>query len=546
MHVVQSRGCFWQLNVNGRGVRARSRRKAVTCARVSVDSSKHAVVVGGGWGGFGAAYALLQAGVKVTILDASETPGGLSAGWRTPGGRSVEAGIKGFWYQYSNINALVDELGIDTPFTEWTRSSFWAPDGLQVQSPIFQNQPRLPTPLGSFLYTSPYFTKLPIWDRLTALPLLAPLLEVDSSEEAYNHYDQLSALDLFKKKGVSQRLLREFLEPMLLVTLFAPASQLSAAAALAALYYFVLAHQADFDVRWCKGPVVERLFKPLIAKIEGMGGQILGGCRVQQVRTQGRLTGARLSVSSSSGQEEAFDADAVVFAVGVKAMQGIVRSSPDLAACPELARVSNLSTVDVAAVRLWLDKLVQSDTPSNVMAGFDQGVGATFFDLNSLQDEYRQEAGSVVEVDYYNATSLLGLTDEQLIQRTLHTYLAACQPAYGLCQVLDASVLRFAGAVTAFAPGSHASMPPTGVSLPGVFMAGDWLAQGPATHGAKGLSQEKAYVTGLQAGNQAAQLLSHTPHVKVLPVETDEAHIVSAKKAVKQTRSAFSMLPYSA
>ena len=36
---------------------------------------------------------------------------------------------------------------------------------------------------------------------------------------------------------------REFLEPMLLVTLFAPASQLSAAAALAALYYFVLAHQ---------------------------------------------------------------------------------------------------------------------------------------------------------------------------------------------------------------------------------------------------------------------------------------------------------------
>ncbi len=55
------------------------------------------------------------------------------------------------------------------------------------------------------------------------------------------------------------------------------------------------------------------------------------------------------------------------------------------AAAQELARVSNLSTVDVAAVRLWLDKMVRPDTPSNVMAGFDQGVGATFFDLNSLQ-----------------------------------------------------------------------------------------------------------------------------------------------------------------
>ena len=62
----------------------------------SNKQAKHAIVVGGGWAGFGAAYALLRAGVKVTILDASQTPGGLSAGWRTAGGRSVEAGIKGY------------------------------------------------------------------------------------------------------------------------------------------------------------------------------------------------------------------------------------------------------------------------------------------------------------------------------------------------------------------------------------------------------------------------------------------------------------------
>ena len=73
--------------------------------------------------------------------------------------------------------------------------------------PVWHSQ--CPTLLaGSFLYTSPYFTKLPLWDRLTALPLLVPLLEVDSSEEAYHHYDQISALELFTKKGVSARLLK--------------------------------------------------------------------------------------------------------------------------------------------------------------------------------------------------------------------------------------------------------------------------------------------------------------------------------------------------
>ena len=55
--------------------------------------------------------------------------------------------------------------------------------------------------------------------------------------------------------------------------------------------------QADFDVRWCKGPVVERLFKPLTAKIESMGGQILSGQRVSQVQTLGHSTGARCAQS---------------------------------------------------------------------------------------------------------------------------------------------------------------------------------------------------------------------------------------------------------
>ncbi len=42
--------------------------------------------------GFGAAKHLAQQGFAVTLLDASPNPGGLSAGWRTTQGRSVEAG----------------------------------------------------------------------------------------------------------------------------------------------------------------------------------------------------------------------------------------------------------------------------------------------------------------------------------------------------------------------------------------------------------------------------------------------------------------------
>eukprot|EP00879_Flechtneria_rotunda_P033293 GHRR01036859.1.p1 GENE.GHRR01036859.1~~GHRR01036859.1.p1 ORF type:complete len:186 (+),score=71.82 GHRR01036859.1:198-755(+) len=62
-------------------------------------SGMHAVVIGGGWAGFGASLALAKAGAQVTLLDAAENPGGLSSAFRTPGGQLVEPGIKGFWYQ---------------------------------------------------------------------------------------------------------------------------------------------------------------------------------------------------------------------------------------------------------------------------------------------------------------------------------------------------------------------------------------------------------------------------------------------------------------
>lgn len=43
-------------------------------------------------------------------------------------------GIKGFWWSYPNIYDLVErELKIEKPFTDWTRSSFFSPDGLQAR-----------------------------------------------------------------------------------------------------------------------------------------------------------------------------------------------------------------------------------------------------------------------------------------------------------------------------------------------------------------------------------------------------------------------------
>lgn len=486
-------------------------------------SQKKIVVVGAGWAGLGAAYHLSSQGYEVTLLEAGAHPGGLVAGWQTEKGRSVEAGIHGFWYPYSNIFALTDELGIQ-PFTPYTRSSQYSPAGLEVESPIFQREPYLPTPLGTFLYTR--FKRLPLIDRLSALPLLYALVDFDNSDEAWRRYDCVTARELFKQFGVSERLYKESFEPMLLVGLFAPGEQCSAAAALGMLYYFILAHQPDFDVRWCRGTVGEMIFRPWVEKIEKAGGRILANHRVTDVKV-----GMDNTIDAVVCDDEVFEADAVIFSVGITGMKKIVGQSEGLRSRSEFRNLSNLNGIDVLAVRLWFDRKIDIPLPSNACFGFHETTGWTFFDLNALHDEYEGEPGTVVEVDYYHANQLLNLSNEQVLP-LVQKDLAGCISAFGNAKITDHSVIRIRQGVSHFAPGSYRYLLPRATSFSNVFMSGDWIV---TRHGS--WSQEKAYVTGLEAANQVIANFGIGTPANIIPIVPDEPHIQAARTVNRTARS---------
>ncbi|WP_035987493.1 FAD-dependent oxidoreductase [Leptolyngbya sp. KIOST-1] len=491
-------------------------------------AQKRVVVVGAGWAGLGSAYHLARQGYAVTLLEAGAYPGGLVAGWQTPQGRAVEAGIHGFWYPYRNIFALTDHLGIQ-PFTEWTRSAQYSPQGLEVESPLFQAQPYLPTPLGTFLYTD--FKRLPLIDRLSALPLLQALIDFDNSDEAWQKYDRITARELFRQYGVSSRLYHESFEPMLLVGLFAPGEQCSAAAALGMLYYFILAHQPDFDVRWCRGTVGAQIFRPWTEAIERVGGTILANHRVSDVRVENNRVTA---VVCGDG---VFEADAVVFAVGISGLKKIVEQSAALRDRQEFRDIRNLGAIDVLAARLWLDRKVNIPRPSNACFGFHPTTGWTFFDLNALHDEYRDEPGTVVEADYYHANQLLPLDDDQVVAQVQQD-LAGCLPAFGEAKIIDHAVVRIPQGVTHFAPGSYRYLLPATTSFANLFMAGDWIV---TRHGS--WSQEKAYVTGLEAANRVIAALGQGQPAEILPVIPDEPHIQALRAANRWVRQGLKGLP---
>jgi hypothetical protein len=78
-----------------------------------------------------------------------------------------------------------------------------------------------------------------------------------------------------------------------------------------------------------------------------------------------------------------------------------------------------------------------------------------------VQDEYREEANSVIGSDFYNATDLLGLSDEQIVAKVLknvqrcdpRALQAKVAPLFPLCNhIVGGGWVRWRRYLTSIAP----------------------------------------------------------------------------------------------
>ncbi|KAH1072419.1 hypothetical protein J1N35_024747 [Gossypium stocksii] len=482
---------------------------------------KKVVVVGSGWAGLGAAHHLCKQGFDVTVLDGGD---GI--------GSPDDVGIQGFWYPYKNIFSLVDELGIK-PFTSWKRSAQYSGKGLEVEFPVYEELPQLPTPLGTLYHT--HFVRLPLVDRLTSLPLMAAVIDFDNTDVAWKKYDSITARELFKRFGCSERLYQDIFGPLLQVGLFAPAERCSAAATLGLLYYLTLAHQKHFDVAFCRGTTKKKIFEPWVESLKAKGCEMLEDKKVTDFNFD-EETGCVTEVVCGN---KTYSVDAVVVAVGITTLQETIKKSAALCKREEFLKVLNLAGIDVVTVKLWLDRKVAIPNPGNACAGFDDLFGCTIFDLNVIHDEHKDDTETVLEADFYHANELLPLNDELVTEKVI-SYLSKYINDLESACVVDKEIGRLPKRLTHFFPGSYKHMMRGSTSFPNLFMAGDWII---TRHGS--WLQEKSYVTGLEAANRVVDYLEEGSYAKVIPVEEDEPHIEALRSLNRRLNEIISQVPLS-
>ncbi|KAE8659446.1 vacuolar ATP synthase subunit B family protein [Hibiscus syriacus] len=468
----------------------------------SNDERKKVVVVGSGWAGLGAAHHLCNQGFEVTVLDGGD---GI--------GSPDNIGIQGFWYPYKNIFSLVDELGIK-PFTSWTRSAQYSAEGLEIQdnrAGRISSIPGTPTIANSIRNLIPH-----------------TIIDFDNTDVAWKKYD--SSKDSL---SVVDSSIEDIFSPLLQVGLFAPAEQCSAAATLGLLYYLVLAHQKHFDVVFCRGSTTEKIFEPWVESLKAKGCEILEGKRVTDFKVN-EETGCITEVVSG---KETYTADAAILTVGIATLQETIKNSAALCKQEEFRKILNLAGIDLVTVKLRLDRKVRAQNfpwfrteyhdsnlvlipnPSNACAGFDDLFGCTFFDLTAIHDEHKGDTETILQADFYHANELLPLKDDLVIEKVM-PYLSKCINGLERANVVDKEIRRFV--------------------VPNLFMAGDWII---TRHGS--WSQEKSYVTGLEAANRVVDYLEEGSFARVIPVEEDEPHIEALRNLNRRVNEIISQVPLS-
>ena len=429
----------------------------------STNDRKVVVVVGGGWAGFKAADALSACRgmnnedevLHVELLDASPRgPGGLAAGWRTPKlNRPVEAGIHGFWREYRNTFATIEEIGLDLDdvLTPYTPSVLISQSGRVAIAPVLGGEeiegkkalesPRSvdQTAIGSSFILSQIQRELPppldiallsefnddnpltVADRITALGLLGVWVDFEQeSSDSWERYDAISAENLFRSvAGVSPNLYQELVSPLLHVLPMTPGYDCSAAAALSCFHVFALQSKGAFDVRWCRGTISERIFDPWAAKLLSRGNvNIRGSAKVTAIdeimESNGGNSNKKFVLSLAGG--ESITCDAVVMAVGGTALKRLLPSSPPLNTLRIAEGWKKFRGVTCVAVRLFfrpssskstgLPPVIANamkDSPVAVCGPNIGGIpqlaetGFCIYDMQRLQDEFKFVAKSAPE-----------------------------------------------------------------------------------------------------------------------------------------------------
>lgn len=503
-----------------------------------------AVVIGAGLAGLTAALHLAARDVPPLVLEADlEWPGGRLAGGAPEtfehGGRtwsfSTEHGAHALWGAYDNMRAVLDRF-LDVALRpsegeEWINR--WGNVVRHVEAGTVVRNSRLPAP---FHYLQLLFNPA-FWDTITPLDFLSLpglmtsillTLSMDPIREGIT-LDRLTMHDYFKGWTPNLRATFTGLGHSLLA---APSEAITLAGFIGAIRFYTMLRRDSWALSYLPANANDCLIRPMIRKIEDLGGMVMTGTRADSLRREDGLWQVRVEDARRGGMRS-LRAARVILATDPLPARELLCGSPDTAAIAETLRFP--PALRCATARMWFDETPRSGAPGGMFTG-DFAID-NFFWLHRLHDEFFEwhetTGGSAIEVHFYATDAVLDRSDELLLITAVKEVQRAFPSLRG--HYLHGAIRRNGRTQTKF-------LVPTAQSLhvqtpwPGIFACGDWIG-----HPSPAFWMERSTVTGIEAANSVLREVGAEPWA-IIPPRPPELPVRAISAGMRALRRVFGPL----
>ena len=471
-------------------------------------------VIGGGLGGIGAASALSERGIAVTLYERNDYLGGKIGAWKTEldgATQTVDHGFHAFFRQYYNLNRFLDRLGLRDGFRAIEDYLIIDRNGRELRFGDIETTPALNIlelgRRGFFRWRDvvPKSTR----DRLDMLVRF-------DMEQTYAALDGIT-FDRFCDDAALPEELRVSFRTFARA-FFSDEADLSTADVVRAFHFYYLSHDHGLMYDYPVGDYETTLLAPIRAHLESHGVEVRMGAPVNGIAT-GR--GRRFRVE---GEEYDF----VVIAADIPGAQKIIEASPSVAqSAPDFAEdIRALRTSHGYAVwRIWVDRDLRPGMPTFINVDRKRVLDSvTLYHRITAEARDWAEAhgGAVLELHSYALPKDIG--DDAAVRRVFLEELEQYFPELAGLH-LFAESLQVKHDFPAFAPGQRKHRPAPKTPIEGLMMAGDWVRLPfPMTH------MEAAFTSGLVCAN----LVFETLGLQAEPIQTVAPRGLLAAKAERR------------
>ena len=424
----------------------------------SKETNLDVAIIGGGLAGISCALALADSGLRIAVFERGRALGGRAGSFTEPtSGTTIDIGPHIFLSEYRNMLDMLRPLGTESEVV-WQTDRFIN---------LLDGPHRIPMrvhPLPAPLHLLPSLLRvggLSMKDKASNARIT--WLAMRAHEQHRLHLDDISALDLLREYGVSERLQRWFWATATLALLNVPLHECSAAALLR--MYAQLIGTSGYRSGFATKPLADLFVPAATSQLRKQGVHIEPGIEVVRLHaTDNRVQAIELS----DGRH--LTTRACVATVPPAELRALLKHS-GMTNTQWDQRLRSFEPCPYISTYLWFDRKITNERFwGRVWSPTD--LNCDFYDLSNIRTDIDNHRSLIASNCIY-CEAHQHLSDDDVVSRTL-AELIEFEPSARNARLVHAVVNRIPMAIPCPKPGTETARLGAATNVNGFFLAGDW------------------------------------------------------------------------